>query len=66
MMDVSTGSRREVVDVKSAVDMETAVVWLLRGGTSDTEIHCYLRPNGSFGVWIQAEPADADVDNLRS
>lgn len=60
MRDVSTGSRREVVDVRSAVDMETATVWLLRGGAPDTEIHCYLRANGSFGVWTQAEPADAE------
>lgn len=61
LTDTSAGSRREVTGVRSSVDMETAVVWLQRGGALDTEIHCYLRADGSFGVWTNGGPADADT-----
>lgn len=58
--DVSAGSRREVIGVQSADDMLTAAVWLQRGGAPDTEIHCYLRADGSFGVWTNGGPANAE------
>lgn len=60
MKDTSSGARREVVGVRSSVDMETAVVWLQRGGAPDTEVHCYLRTDGSFGVWTNGGPANAE------
>lgn len=59
MIDTSSGDRREVTGVRSADDMLTATVWLMRGGAPDTEIHCYLRADGSFGVWTNGGPADA-------
>lgn len=59
--DISEGTRREVTGVRSAVDMETATVWLLRGGAEDMDIHCYLSADGSFGVWTTGGPANADA-----
>jgi hypothetical protein len=56
--DISNGGRREVTDVETAADMETAVTWLLRGGVPDTGIHVYLNVAGGFGVWLNAPPAD--------
>lgn len=61
MKDVSTGTRREVIGVRSADDMLTAAVWIRRGGIPDGEIHCYLRADGSFGVWMTSAPADRSV-----
>ena len=61
MKDVSTGSRREVIGVQTSVDMETAVVWLQRGDAPDTEIHCYLRADSTFGVWTNGGPANAEA-----
>lgn len=63
LRDVSTGTRREVVNVSTALDMETATVWLLRGDAPDSQIHCYLQPNGTFGLWTQAPSADAERDD---
>lgn len=58
MKDVSTGTRREAIGVRSADDMLTAAVWIQRGGIPDGEVHCYLVADGSFGVWVTGAPAD--------
>ena len=64
MRDVSTGSRREVVGVRSSIDMEIAVAWLQRGDAPDIDLHCYLRADGTFGVWTNGGPADAPQQEI--